>query len=273
MAQVTQMSPQSILVCLVLGLSLSLLFFMDQNVSAAMVQSPKNKLKKGNSYDWDILLVGKLASHWNHRLSTRDTWPLVLISNVRIGLTGIINILVSLFGLPFMHGILPHSPLHARQLADVEYRVEHGQVIEHVVFVRETRVTAILSHVLIALSLYLVPSPIDCIPIPVLDGLFLFCAFSTLTGNSFYDRLMLWFTEQSSYPPTHFLRRVRLTRIHLFTFVQLLQLAAVCALGFAPYPYLQMIFPVLIFVLIPIRSWCLPIIFDHFELDALDPYH
>jgi sodium borate transporter 11 len=82
-----------------------------------------------------------------------------------------------------MHGILPHSPLHARHLADIEYRVDQGQVTEHVLFVRETRVTAVLSHILIAFSLYLIPSPIDHIPIPVLDGLFLFCAFSTLTGK------------------------------------------------------------------------------------------
>jgi sodium borate transporter 11 len=84
---------------------------------------------------------------------------------------------------------------------------------------------------------------------------------------------MLWFTEQSAYPPDHFLRRVRITRIHLFTLIQLLQLIAVCALGFAPFPYLQMVFPVVIFVLIPVRTWILPLIFNSNELDALDAYH
>ena len=38
----------------VLGFSLSLLFFMDQNISAAMVNSPENRLKKGNAYHWDL---------------------------------------------------------------------------------------------------------------------------------------------------------------------------------------------------------------------------
>merc|ERR1719474_1631526 len=33
-----------------LGFSLSILFFMDQNISAAMVNSPENHLKKGNAY-------------------------------------------------------------------------------------------------------------------------------------------------------------------------------------------------------------------------------
>ena len=86
-------------------------------------------------------------------------------------------------GFPFMHGILPHSPLHAKSLAEIEYVMENGSVKENVLFVRETRVTAILSHVLIGLSWLMIPKPINLIPISVLDGLFLFCAFSTLLGR------------------------------------------------------------------------------------------
>ena len=41
-----------------LGFSLSLLFFMDQNISAAMVNSPDNNLLKGNAYHWDLLVIG-----------------------------------------------------------------------------------------------------------------------------------------------------------------------------------------------------------------------
>ena len=82
-----------------------------------------------------------------------------------------------------MHGILPHSPLHAKNLAEIEFVTENGVLKENVLFVRETRVTAILSHILIGLSLLMVPYPINLIPISVLDGLFLFCAFSTLIGR------------------------------------------------------------------------------------------
>ena len=32
---------------------------MDQNISAAMVNSPDNKLVKGNAYHWDLLVIGK----------------------------------------------------------------------------------------------------------------------------------------------------------------------------------------------------------------------
>ncbi|KAK8758817.1 hypothetical protein V5799_003551 [Amblyomma americanum] len=74
--------------------ALSLLLFMDQNISAAMV----NKLKKGTAYHLDLLVVGLL------------------------------NAGLSLFGLPWMHGVLPHSPLQARCLADLEERVDQGHV-------------------------------------------------------------------------------------------------------------------------------------------------
>ena len=67
-----------------LGFSLSILFFMDQNISAAMVNSPENHLKKGNAYHWDLVVVA------------------------------IINVITSIFGLPFMHAVLPHSPLHVQ---------------------------------------------------------------------------------------------------------------------------------------------------------------
>src|SRR6185437_12196588 len=114
-----------------LGFALSLLFFMDQNISAAMVNNPNNKLKKGNAYDLDLFVVG------------------------------ILNAVLSLFGLPWMHGILPHSPLHARSLADLEQVVENGHVHEVVVHARETRVTGIITHILIGLSVFMIPDPLS----------------------------------------------------------------------------------------------------------------
>lgn len=42
---------------LLLGFCLSLLFFMDQNISAALVNTPTNKLKKGAAYHLDLLVV------------------------------------------------------------------------------------------------------------------------------------------------------------------------------------------------------------------------
>ena len=75
---------------MMLGFPLSLLFFMDQNIAESMVNSPDNKLMKGTSYHWDMFVVGCL------------------------------NIPLSIFCMPWMHAVLPHSPLHVRALADID---------------------------------------------------------------------------------------------------------------------------------------------------------
>ena len=68
--------------------------------------------------------------------------------------------------------------------------------LNSVVRVRETRLTGIISHVMIGLSMLLLPYPLSYIPAPVLDGLFLYVAFTALYGNQMFDRIMLIFTEQ-----------------------------------------------------------------------------
>lgn len=224
-----------------LGFCLSLLFFMDQNISAALVNSPQNKMKKGTSYHWDLVVVG------------------------------IINLLHSLVAFPWVHAALPHSPLHVRALADVEERVDQGHIYQIIVKVRETRLTAIFSHILIGLSLLFLDA-LAYIPTPVLYGLFLYVGVTSLDGNQMFERVMLLFTEQSAYPPNHYIRRVPQRKMHLFTLLQLLQLVVLCGFGFAPYPYLKMFFPVLIFLLIPLRHKVIPHIIEDKFMKAMDSH-
>ncbi|XP_042225670.1 sodium bicarbonate transporter-like protein 11 [Homarus americanus] len=206
-----------------LGFSLSMLFFMDQNIGSAMVNNPCNKLKKGPAYHLDLLVVAFM------------------------------NGFLSLFGLPWMHACLPHSPLHVRSLADVEERVEQGHVYEIIVKVRETRLTGLFSNILIGLSIFLLPYPLAYIPTAVLDGLFLYMAVTALNGNQMFERISLLFMEQAAYPPNHYIRRVPQRKIHKFTGLQVVQLLVMCSLGFAPWPYLKMMFPVALLLLLPIR--------------------
>lgn len=59
---------------------------------------------------------------------------------------------------------------------------------------------------------------------------------------------------QTSYPPTHYIRKVPQRKIHYFTFLQILQLLLLCTFGMYPIPYMKMIFPLLMILLIPVRS-------------------
>lgn len=82
-----------------------------------------------------------------------------------------------------MHGILPQSPLHVVMMADQEEKLVENHYERQITKVRETRVTSILCNVLILLSFYLIPEYIKLIPVPVLDGLFLYCAIASLRGR------------------------------------------------------------------------------------------
>lgn len=62
--------------------------------------------------------------------------------------------------------------------------------------VRETRLTGMMSHIFIGLSLFLLPYPLAYIPTAVLDGLFLYMAVTALNGNQMFERITLLFMEQ-----------------------------------------------------------------------------
>ncbi|KAF5924882.1 hypothetical protein HPG69_008554 [Diceros bicornis minor] len=108
MAKMHSLSPSAIGSAMGLGFLLSMLFFIEQNLVAALANAPENRftgpgregLVKGTAYHWDLLLVA------------------------------IINTGLSLFGMPWIHAAYPHSPLHVRALALVEERVENGHIYE-----------------------------------------------------------------------------------------------------------------------------------------------
>ena len=58
------------------------------------------------------------------------------------------------------------------------------------------------------------------IPMSVVFGLFLFMGIASLRGNQFVDRLKLWATDPTLYPPTHYVRRVPRTVLHSYTLIQ-----------------------------------------------------
>ncbi|OCT99045.1 hypothetical protein XELAEV_18004845mg [Xenopus laevis] len=226
-----------------LGFLLSMLFFIEQNIVASLTNAPENRLVKGTAYHWDLLLVA------------------------------LINTGLSVFGMPWIHAAFPHSPMHVRALANVEERVEHGHIYETIVSVRETRLTSLVANILVGLSLFLLPYPLQWIPKPVLYGLFLYIALTSIDGNQLFERVALLLKEQTAYPPTHYIRRVPQRKIHYFTGLQVLQLVILCGFGMSPLPYMKMIFPLIMIGMIPIRYNLLPKIIESKYLDAMDAEH
>uniref|UniRef100_A0A8C1G2Z8 Solute carrier family 4 member 11 n=1 Tax=Cyprinus carpio TaxID=7962 RepID=A0A8C1G2Z8_CYPCA len=238
-----QLTGMNVLSACGLGFLLALLIFIDQNIVVSLTNAPENRLLKGTAYHWDLML------------------------------SGFINILMSVLGLPWMHAAFPHSTLHVRQLARVEQRVEGGHLYETIVSVKETRLTSLAANILIGLSVFLLPVPLQWIPKPVLYGLFLYIALTSVDGNQMCDRMALLLKEQTSYPPTHYIRRVPQRKVHYFTGLQMVQLIILCAFGMYPLPYMKMIFPLLMIMLIPIRNYLLPRIIEAKYLDIIDSQH
>uniref|UniRef100_A0A8C6WET7 Solute carrier family 4 member 11 n=1 Tax=Neogobius melanostomus TaxID=47308 RepID=A0A8C6WET7_9GOBI len=222
---------------------LALLIFIDQNIVISLTHVPEHKLLKGTAFHWDLVV------------------------------TGLINILMSCLGLPWMHAAFPHSSLHARQLAKVEQRVENGHLYTTIVSVKETRLTALAANILIGVSAFMLPIPLQWIPKPVLYGLFLYIAATSLDGNQMVDRMALLLKEQTAYPPTHYIRRVPQRKVHYFTGLQMVQLIILCVFGMYPLPYIKMVFPLLMILLVPVRTSLLPKLIDAKYLDIMDAQH
>ena len=198
----------------------TLLLFLDQNITARLINSPDHKLRKGESYHYDLALLGVLV------------------------------VVCSLFGLPWLVAATVRSLNHVRSLATVENVVDRsGDSRERVLHVRETRVTALAIHLLIGLSVFALPL-LKTIPMAVLYGLFLFMGVVSMSGNQFFERLRLWLMDSSLYPTTHYMRRVPTWTIHKFT---LLQLVCLIVLGLVEVSPLGILFPLFLVLLVPVR--------------------
>ena len=184
----------------------------------------------------------------------------------------LLNVVLSMFGLLWMHGALPQAFLHLRSQADVEDRLVDGKIQEVIVKNRESRVAILLAHLLMVPT-YFFAHYIQLFPTAIFHGLFLYLAYTSAVGNEFCQRLQLLFTEQSAYPPVSYIRHVPQRVVHTFTAIELSQLVLLLAIGFSPWPVVEMIFPVVIFAFIPIRSWILPRLIDEKYLEVLDGVH
>lgn len=214
----------------------TVLVYVDQNITARLVNSRDHHLHKGPSYHLDLGLMGLLIAG------------------------------CSLFGLPWLVAATVRSLNHVRSLATVETVTNRqGESRERVLHVRETRLTGLAIHLLIGLSVYALWL-LKSIPMAVLYGLFLFMGIVSMSGNQFFERLRLWLMDSSLYPTTHYIRRVPMWQIHKFTFVQLLCLLA---LGFIEVTPFGILFPLLLVLLVPIRFF-IGRFFTEKELEALD---
>lgn len=225
-----------IMACIVPALLVTVLLFLDQNITTRLVNSPQHALRKGAGYHLDLAIVG------------------------------VLTLCFSVFGLPWIVAATVHSLNHVKSLATTETIEESKGGGEKIIGVRENRVSGLLIHLLMGGSILMLPL-LQVIPMEVLFGLFLYMGFATLNGTDLFARLRLWITDRNLYPQTHYVRKVPLRTIHLFTLIQVAALVVLWLLKSSP---AGILFPLLIALLVPLRMmlglWIEP---DHLEsLDA-----
>merc|ERR1712130_725550 len=88
-----------------------------------------------------------------------------------------------------------------------------------------------------------------------------------LRGLQFFDRILLLFMPTKFQPNFFYLKFVQLSRVHLFTMIQILTMAVLW--GIKSYNKTSIAFPVMLVVICIIRK-VIECIFSHQELRALD---
>ncbi|XP_046332973.1 sodium bicarbonate cotransporter 3-like isoform X1 [Haliotis rufescens] len=213
----------------------TILIFMDQQITAVIVNRKENLLKKGKGYHLDLFVLCILVTAH------------------------------SLLGLPWYVAATVSAIAHIQSLRKESESTAPGDKPAFL-GVREQRVTALLVGILSGLAV-LITNVLKVIPMPVLYGVFFYMGFSALKGMQFIDRLLLFFMPSKYQPDYPYLRHVRLWRVHIFTFVQVLCLVALWVVK--SIKSISIGFPLLVVFTGVVRK-ILDCVFSQYELKYLD---
>ncbi|XP_046697867.1 solute carrier family 4 member 4a isoform X6 [Silurus meridionalis] len=216
------------------ALLVTILLFMDQQITAVIINRKEHKLKKGAGYHLDLFWVGVLI------------------------------VLCSFMGLPWYVAATVISIAHIDSLKMETETAAPGEQPKFL-GVREQRVTGVCVFLLTGVSVFMSPI-LKFIPMPVLYGVFLYMGVASLNGVQFMDRLKLLLMPAKHQPDLIYLRHVPLRKVHLFTFIQLLCLALLWILKST---VAAIIFPVMILALVAVRKG-MDYFFSQHELSFLD---
>ncbi|XP_069814748.1 sodium bicarbonate cotransporter 3 isoform X6 [Dendropsophus ebraccatus] len=212
----------------------TILIFMDQQITAVIINRKEHKLKKGCGYHLDLFMV-----------------------SIMLGIC-------SIMGLPWFVAATVLSISHVNSLK-VESECSAPGEQPKFLGIREQRVTGLLIFVLMGLSVFMT-SVLKFIPMPVLYGVFLYMGVSSLKGIQFFDRIKLFAMPAKHQPDLIYLRYVPLWKVHVFTVIQLTCLVLLWVIKASA---AAVVFPMMVLALVFIRK-LLDFFFTKRELSWLD---
>ncbi|XP_050995931.1 sodium bicarbonate cotransporter 3 isoform X9 [Acomys russatus] len=224
----------TLLIAAVPALLCTILIFMDQQITAVIINRKEHKLKKGAGYHLDLLMVG-----------------------VMLGVC-------SVMGLPWFVAATVLSISHVNSLK-VESECSAPGEQPKFLGIREQRVTGLMIFILMGLSVFMT-SVLKFIPMPVLYGVFLYMGVSSLKGIQFFDRIKLFGMPAKHQPDLIYLRYVPLWKVHVFTVVQLTCLVLLWVIKASA---AAVVFPMMVLALVFVRK-LMDLCFTKRELSWLD---
>nr|XP_045376059.1 sodium bicarbonate cotransporter 3 isoform X4 [Camelus bactrianus] len=224
----------TLLIAAIPALLCTILIFMDQQITAVIINRKEHKLKKGAGYHLDLLMVG-----------------------VMLGVC-------SVMGLPWFVAATVLSISHVNSLK-VESECSAPGEQPKFLGIREQRVTGLMIFILMGLSVFMT-SVLKFIPMPVLYGVFLYMGVSSLKGIQFFDRIKLFGMPAKHQPDLIYLRYVPLWKVHVFTVMQLTCLVLLWVIKASA---AAVVFPMMVLALVFVRK-LMDLCFTKRELSWLD---
>ncbi|XP_059520100.1 sodium bicarbonate cotransporter 3 isoform X4 [Myotis daubentonii] len=224
----------TLLIAAVPALLCTILIFMDQQITAVIINRKEHKLKKGAGYHLDLFVVG-----------------------VMLGVC-------SVMGLPWFVAATVLSISHVNSLK-LESECSAPGEQPKFLGIREQRVTGLVIFILMGLSVFMT-SVLKFIPMPVLYGVFLYMGVSSLKGIQFFDRIKLFGMPAKHQPDLIYLRYVPLWKVHIFTVIQFTCLVLLWVIKASA---AAVVFPMMVLALVFVRK-LMDLCFTKRELSWLD---
>ncbi|XP_008117196.2 sodium-driven chloride bicarbonate exchanger isoform X7 [Anolis carolinensis] len=224
----------TVLAAVIPALLCTILIFMDQQITAVIINRKEHKLKKGCGYHLDLLMVALMLG------------------------------VCSLMGLPWFVAATVLSISHVNSLK-LESECSAPGEQPKFLGIREQRVTGLMIFILMGSSVFLTRI-LKFIPMPVLYGVFLYMGASSLKGIQLFDRIKLFWMPAKHQPDFIYLRHVPLRKVHLFTVIQL---SCLVLLWVIKASRAAIVFPMMVLALVFVRK-LMDLFFTKRELSWLD---
>uniref|UniRef100_A0A8C6UB61 Anion exchange protein n=1 Tax=Neogobius melanostomus TaxID=47308 RepID=A0A8C6UB61_9GOBI len=208
--------------CCLPALLVFILIFMETQITTLIVSKKERMLVKGSGFHLDLLLI------------------------VVLGGTS------ALFGLPWMAAATVRSVTHVNALTVMSKAVAPGDK-PRIQEVKEQRVTGLLVSIMVGLSI-VIGELLRKIPLAVLFGIFLYMGVMSLNGIQLTERMMLLLMPPKYHPDHTYVRKVRTLRMHLFTIIQVVCLAALWAVMSTQ---ASLAFPFVLILTVPVKVFVL----------------